>query len=113
MGHQMEAGTLWVPLARGMMLPQRNPYPSHYKAAFAFSIFLYPQPGALGRGLPHGSLSQKEDYGLTTFRMSTDERVRSRLFAGGTTSAVDDFEAPTPDHLPFGPSLSAPLAWLH
>jgi hypothetical protein len=47
----MEAGTLWVPLARGIMLPQRNPYPSHYKAVFAFSIFLYPQPGALGARL--------------------------------------------------------------
>lgn len=30
------------PLARGMMLPLLNPYPSHYKRAFAFSILLYP-----------------------------------------------------------------------
>lgn len=31
------------PLSRGMMLPLLNPYPSHYRVAFAFSIFLCPQ----------------------------------------------------------------------
>jgi len=36
--------------------------------------------------------------------------VRSRLFAGGSTSATGDQEAPAPDHVPFGSSLSAPLA---
>ena len=32
------------PLSRGVMLPLlgRNPYPSHYRAAFAFSVLLYP-----------------------------------------------------------------------
>ena len=30
------------PLARGVMLLERNPYPVRYKLAFAFSIFLYP-----------------------------------------------------------------------
>jgi hypothetical protein len=31
------------PLARGMILVMNfNPYPPHYRAAFAFSIFLYP-----------------------------------------------------------------------
>jgi hypothetical protein len=49
------------------------------------------------------SLSQKEDDGLNTFRVCTNEWGRSRLFAGGTSSAVEDFEAPTPDHLPFWP----------
>jgi hypothetical protein len=39
--------------------------------------------------------------------------VRSRLSAGGASSAVEDFEASTPDHVPFGSSLSAPLACLH
>jgi hypothetical protein len=34
------------PLSRGVMLPplRRNPYPPHYKVAFAFSIILYPHP---------------------------------------------------------------------
>jgi len=60
--------------------------------------------------LPCGSLSQREDDGLTTFRASSNERVRSRLFAGGTTSATGDFVAPVLGHMPFGSSLSAPLA---
>jgi len=30
---------------------------------------------------------------------------RSRLFAGGAPSACGEFEAPQPDHVPFGPSL--------
>jgi hypothetical protein len=30
---------------------------------------------------------------------------RSRLSAGGATSACDEFGAPHPDHVPFGPSL--------
>ena len=33
-----------------------------------------------------------------------------RLFAGGAPSAGGNGEAPPPGHLPFGPSLSAPLA---
>jgi len=105
MRHQMEV----CPLSRGMMLsgnPDAIPIPPitgwHSLA-----------PSSCARspiGLPCGSLSQREDYGFTTFRMSTDEWVRSRLFAGGASSAVDDFEASIPGHLPFGSSLSAPLA---
>ncbi len=37
--------------------------------------------------------------------------VRSRLYAGGSTSASEEFGAPEPGHVPFGPSLSASLAW--
>src|SRR3954452_17312349 len=36
--------------------------------------------------------------------------VRSRLSAGGATSATGENPAPVPDHVPFGPSLSASLA---
>jgi len=36
--------------------------------------------------------------------------VRSRLYAGGSSSAPGEFGAPGPGHVPFGPSLSAPLA---
>jgi hypothetical protein len=31
-------------LSQGVMWPKRNPYPSHYRTAFAFSILLYPHP---------------------------------------------------------------------
>jgi hypothetical protein len=36
--------------------------------------------------------------------------VRSRLYAGGSSSTPGEFEAPGPGHIPFGPSLSAPWA---
>src|SRR3954452_14927007 len=36
--------------------------------------------------------------------------VRSCLSAGGATSATGENPAPVPDHVPFGPSLSASLA---
>ncbi len=54
----MEAGTPWVPLSRGMMLLLLNPYSPHYKATFAFSIVLYPQPCQLALRLtfPEGEL---------------------------------------------------------
>lgn len=95
------------------MLLMLNLYSPHYKVTFAFSILLYPQPGALGARLTSRfafPLIAGEEYGLTTFRVSTKEWVRSRLFAGDASSAVDEFEASTPGHLPFGSSLSAPLA---
>ena len=38
--------------------------------------------------------------------------VRPRLYAGGTSSAPEEFGASGPGHVPFGPSLSAPLACL-
>ena len=34
----------------------------------------------------------------------------SRLSADGATTVTGEQKVPTPDHLPFGPSLSAPLA---
>src|SRR5439155_3726105 len=38
--------------------------------------------------------------------------VRSCLSAGGASSATGDLRAPVPDHVPFGPSLTASLACL-
>ena len=55
------------PLARGVMLPERNSYPGDYRRAFACSILLYPQPHQ--RSLQSAFLVAKEDYGLTTFRV--------------------------------------------
>lgn len=97
MRYQMEV----CPLARGILLLLRNPYPPHYKAAFAFSILLYPQPYRFALRLTFPRELLREDYGLTTFRVSTDEWGRSRLFAGGSASATGDFVAPVLDHLPF------------
>ena len=57
------------PLARRMILLfLLNPYPLHYKVAFAFSILLCPhthQP-TLRFAYPFG-----ETYGFTTFRLNT------------------------------------------
>jgi hypothetical protein len=42
-----------------------------------------------------------EDYGLTTLRHRNPAWVRSRLYAGGSTTAPGQFGAPGPGHLPF------------
>src|SRR5215469_16429877 len=44
----------------------RNPYPPHYKVAFAFSAFLCPQPHWFTLRLP---TREWEGYGFTTFRI--------------------------------------------
>jgi hypothetical protein len=46
-----------------------NPYPPHYRAAFAFSFLLCPQPRrlALRFAFPH----KGEGYGFTMFRINT------------------------------------------
>jgi hypothetical protein len=48
--------------------------------------------------------------GLPRSAGGTHGWFRSRLFAGGTPSAPEEFGTPGPDHVPFGPSLSASLA---
>jgi hypothetical protein len=86
-----------------------NPYPHHYSTAFAFSLLLYPLPRRLALRFafprPHW-IWGRGDNRLTTFRRCT--RVdRTHLYAGGSASAPEEFEAPGPGHLPFGPSVSA------
>jgi hypothetical protein len=88
----------------------RNPYPAHYRPAFAFSTFPYPQPHphALRLAFPYG-LPRWETYGLTTFRDCTCFRwVRFRLFAGDAPSAIGELGTPIPDPLPFWPKPMAP-----
>ena len=56
------------PLSRGMMSAHHlNPYPPHYRPAFASSTLLYPQP-------PQPSLRLacplRQGYGFTTFRLN-------------------------------------------
>jgi hypothetical protein len=50
--------------------------------------------------------------GLRAYHVASRKHawVRSRLDAGGSSSAPGVSEAPGPGHVPFGPSLSAPLA---
>jgi len=64
-----------------------NPYPHHYSTAFAFSDILYHAPPSahLAARFP-----QRERYGLTMFRTSTNKQVRFRLYAGGATSATEE-----------------------
>jgi hypothetical protein len=86
-----------------------NPYPPYYRTAFAFSLLLYPLPHRLALRFafpgPHWRWG-RGDNRLTTFRRCT--RVdRTHLYAGGSPSAPEEFEAPGPGHLPFGPSVSA------
>lgn len=58
--------------AWGDVVDDRNPYPPHYKAAFAFSVFRYPQSRRLALRLAH--LSER-----VRFSLSADSRcVRDR-----------------------------------
>jgi len=76
------------PLSRGVMLPcgRRNPYPPHYKAAFAFSTILYPQSHRLTLRL---AFSEERTTGLPR-SARVPAWVRSLLYAGGAMSAIDD-----------------------
>lgn len=85
-------------LSRGMMSPQRlNPYPDHYRPAFAFSVILYPHcyRHLLRVAFPHGSST-----GLTS-SVSATAWVRPSFFAGGV--GVHDREewSPCARHMPF------------
>jgi len=54
----MKDQTEVCPLARGVMfLAEGNPYPNHYRSAFASSVLLYPQPyqPSLRSAFPGGS----------------------------------------------------------
>ena len=55
------------PVSRGIMLLSLNPYPLHYRVAFAFSDFFYPHP--IRPSLRSAYLVAKERYGLTLFRL--------------------------------------------
>ena len=96
------------PLSRGVMLPWRlNPYPPDYRPAFACSLILYPLPRRLALRVAFPRAGR-----TTGLPRSADvpEWVRSPLYAGGAASAPGEFGAPGPDHVPFGPSLTASLA---
>ena len=61
-------------------------------------------------GSPCGSLSLAG--GLRAYHVASPKPawVRSRLYAGGSTSALGKFGVPSPGHVPFGPGVSASCA---
>ena len=84
------------------------PYPTHYRLAFAFSIFLTRSPfgfpcGRLAVSLTHGRLRAYHVPRLYPGTIPAGD-------PGGATSAAGEPIAPAPDRLPFGASLSAALA---
>ncbi len=92
-----------------------NLYPAHYTPAFAFSAILLPAPptASLAGCLPHLCLSEvRQRIGFTAFSVNDTSRVgsaslptimRVRVFLGAMGIS---------DRVPFGSSLSAPLACL-
>jgi len=93
--------------ARGDVAWRLNPYPSGYRTAFASSDLLARNP----MGSPHGSPSLfGEGYGLTTFRIDAKGGLGPASPPVVTMSTTGMVQVPVPDHLPFGPSLSASLA---
>jgi hypothetical protein len=61
-------------------------------------------------GRPCGSPTPKGQRRVYHVPPMYREKVRSRLSAGGASSACGKFGTPQPVPLPFGPGLSAPLA---
>jgi hypothetical protein len=85
------------PLAREIMLLRLNLYPPRYRAAFAFSILLCPPFYRLVSRLAFPGGERRVYHVPCAYQ----EWGRSRLFAGGASSAGADFEAALPVHLPF------------
>jgi hypothetical protein len=85
---------------------EAQPYPTHYRSAFACSLLLYPP---LRQRLLRFTFPEGETTGLPR-SVAVTVWVRSRLSAGGSTPAPEEFGASGPGHIPFGPSLSASLA---
>src|SRR5262249_5612199 len=87
-------------IARGL-----NLYPAHYRPAFACS--LPPSPPSRGLALRlavRGRQRPRGATGLPRF-VAVPVWVRSRLSAGGATTAPEEFGASGPGHVPFGPSV--------
>lgn len=77
-------------------------------------FFQHPLPAALTACLAAYFPTEQLVGRLRAYHVSCkyQQWVRPRLYAGGSSSATGYRAAPVPDHLPFGPSLSAPLACL-
>lgn len=85
-----------------------NPYPLHYRAAFAFSTLLFPHIG-----LPCGSLTSSkagERYGVTTFRVSDNNGLGLSYPPAVIVSVQPHLDRELTDCTPFGSSLQ-PCSW--
>jgi hypothetical protein len=69
-----------------------------------------PLPAASSAPLARVAFPDGETTGLPR-SVAVTVWVRSRLFAGGAPAAPEEFGASGPDHVPFGPSVSASYAW--
>lgn len=75
-----------------------SPYPLHYRAAFAFSAFLYPQ-----RPQPSFRSACRHSGSATGLPCSAcvSDRIGPLSSAGGSTSMVAQYSEATPDRTPF------------
>ena len=75
-----------------------SPYPLHYRAAFAFSAFLYPQ-----RPQPSFRSACRKSGSATGLPCSAcvSDRIGPLSSAGGSTSMVAQSSEATPDRTPF------------
>src|SRR5262249_26457586 len=83
-----------------------NPYPSPYRTAFACSLLLYPPSHRLRL---RDRFPEGETTGLPRPPAVT-VWVRSRLGAGGATTAPEEFGASGPDHVPVWPKPDSEAA---
>src|SRR3954451_20214466 len=120
--------TVLLRLLRRLTDGSRPLTPEGSRPAFAWSdvaIGSTPVRPVTGRpSLPPSSSTRRpvgSPYGWPTlaggrraYHVASQESswVRPRPYAGGTSSAPEEFAASGPSHVPFGPSLSAPLACL-
>jgi len=93
----------WAHVACGL-----NPYPAHYRSAFACSLVLYPLPHRLALRPPY---PEGKATGLPR-SVAVAVGVRSRLFAGGTPAAPGELLTPGPDPVPFWPKRTSSLRLL-
>src|SRR5918992_6146427 len=101
MKDQMDVG----PLSRGVMLPKLNPYPPHYRMAFAFSILPFPHVHglALRVAFPFGRRT-----GLPCSISVTSSGLGALCPPGVLLPLTRHCKGLVPTPLPFGSSLSAP-----
>jgi len=92
------------------MLLKLNPYLTHYRSAFASSSILYPQPYRLASRLAFPAQLHWEDYGLTMFRVNAMNGEGPACSPVTLHLRQKKEQLLCLSHLPFGSSLSAPLA---
>src|SRR2546423_8070207 len=96
---------------RGDVVRRLNPYPAHYRPAFACSLLPYPPPFRFTLRLTFRCRCRHRGTTGLPRSAAVPVWVRSRLSAGGSASAPEEFGASGPGHVPFGPSGSASCAW--